>query len=45
MVKGEGRVVRHREASNRLANFELFGYIMVKRKVSRSFELNDSQNR
>jgi hypothetical protein len=28
MVKGEGRVMRHREASNRLANLELFSYIL-----------------
>ena len=34
MVKGEGRVVRHREASNRLANFELVSYILVREIVN-----------
>ena len=30
VVKGEGRVVRPREAGNQLANFELFSYILVR---------------
>ena len=33
MVKGESRVVRPREASNQLANFELFSYILVRETV------------
>ena len=37
VVKGEGRVVRPREAKGRLANFELFGYILVRWPLSRSF--------
>ena len=45
VVKGEGRVVRPREARSRLANFELFGYILVRWTLSRSFELNDSKYR
>jgi hypothetical protein len=37
VVKGEGRVVRPREARVQLANFELFGYIIGAMAIVKEF--------